>query len=465
MFSITFLGAAENVTGSRHLLQLDNKKFLIDCGIYQERDLLSRNWDAFPVDPESIDAVFLTHAHLDHCGFLPRLVKSGFKGPVYATAPTIEIAKIALLDAAKLYEEDAEKKRLRHEMTGKKVSHPVIPLYTQNDVYNVFDLFREIPCNQEFEVANGYSLICHNAGHILGSAIFEFRDKNTGKNLVFTGDLGRPNRPLLPEPERLSKIDYLVMESTYGDRVHEPDEMTYKTVASTITETAEKSGNIVVPSFAIERTQELLYCLKKLLSEDRIPHLMTFIDSPMAIKVTEVFKRYPEFLRESLKKMAEENNSPFEMDLLQPTETVEQSKSINHVKGSVIIIAGSGMCTGGRIKHHLVTNISRPESTIMFVGYQATGTLGREIISGKKQVRILGEYRQVNANIVQVNGFSSHADQNEILWWLEFLEKPPIDTFLVHGEQPAITKLKEVLMKRKSINANIAEYQTTARLE
>ncbi|HOL36164.1 MAG TPA: MBL fold metallo-hydrolase, partial [bacterium] len=361
--------------------------------------------------------------------------------------------------------EDAEKKRMRHLLSGRKVDHPVVPLYTQDDAYNVFELFREIPCNQEFEVADGYSLTCHNAGHILGSAIFEFQNKTTGKNLVFTGDLGRPNRPLLPEPERLSKIDYLVMESTYGDRVHESDEITYKTVASTITETAEKSGNIVVPSFAIERTQELLYCLKKLLSEDRIPHLMTFIDSPMAIKVTEVFKRYPEFLRESLKKMAKENNSPFEMELLQPTETVEQSKSINHVKGSVIIIAGSGMCTGGRIKHHLVTNISRPESTIMFVGYQATGTLGREIISGKKQVRILGEYRQVNANIVQVNGFSSHADQNEILWWLEFLERPPINTFLVHGEQPAIMKLKDVLMERKSINANIAEYQTTVGLE
>ncbi|HXK44870.1 MAG TPA: MBL fold metallo-hydrolase, partial [bacterium] len=311
----------------------------------------------------------------------------------------------------------------------------------------------------------GYTLICHNAGHILGSAIFEFIEKKTGKNLVFTGDLGRPNRPLLPEPERLEKIDYLVMESTYGDRVHESDEIAYETVARTITETAEKSGNIVVPSFAIERTQELLYCLKKLLAENRIPHLITFIDSPMAIKVTEVFKRYPEFLRKTINDMVNNDDSPFEMELLHPTETVDQSKSINHVRGSVIIIAGSGMCTGGRIKHHLVTNISRPESAIMFVGYQATGTLGREIISGKKQVRILGEYRQIRANIVQVNGFSSHADQNEILWWLERLEKPPINTFLVHGEEPSMMTLKDVLMERKSIKANIAEYQTSVRLE
>ncbi|HOJ31548.1 MAG TPA: MBL fold metallo-hydrolase [bacterium] len=465
MFSINFYGAVENTTGSRHLLQINGRKFLIDCGIYQEREFLSRNWEDFPVSPESIDAVFLTHAHLDHCGFLPRLVKNGFKGPVYATAPTIEIAKIALIDAAKLYEEDAEKKRMRHLLSGKKVDHPVVPLYMQDDAYNVFDLFRDIPCNQEFEIADGYTLICHNAGHILGSAIFEFIEKKTGKNLVFTGDLGRPNRPLLPEPERLEKIDYLVMESTYGDRVHESDEIAYETVARTITETAEKSGNIVVPSFAIERTQELLYCLKKLLAENRIPHLITFIDSPMAIKVTEVFKRYPEFLRKTINDMVNNDDSPFEMELLHPTETVDQSKSINHVRGSVIIIAGSGMCTGGRIKHHLVTNISRPESAIMFVGYQATGTLGREIISGKKQVRILGEYRQIRANIVQVNGFSSHADQNEILWWLERLEKPPINTFLVHGEEPSMIKLKDVLMERKSIKANIAEYQTSVRLE
>lgn len=465
MFSLTCYGAAGNVTGSRHLLNYNNKNFLIDCGLYQERELLSRNWENFPVNPENIDAIFLTHAHLDHCGFLPRLVKEGFRGPIYATEPTIEIAKIALLDAAKLYEEDAQKKILRHKLSGKKVEHPVVPLYTVDEAYDVFDYFQTIPCNENFEITDGLMLTCHNAGHILGSVMFEFIDRKTGKNLVFTGDLGRPERPLLPEPERFSKIDFLVMESTYGDSVHESDELSYEIIAQTITETAEKQGNIVVPSFAIERTQEFLYCLKKLLDENKIPHLLTFIDSPMAIKVTEVFKRYPEFLRQSFYKEVQENESPFEMELVHPTESVEESKSINHVKGSVIIIAGSGMCTGGRIKHHLITNISRPESTIMFIGYQANGTLGREIVSGKKQVRILGEYRQVNANIVQVNGFSSHADQNEILWWLSNLEKTPEKTILVHGENQAQETLKNVLYEKKSMKADIAVYGITMRIE
>ncbi|MCM8822341.1 MAG: MBL fold metallo-hydrolase [Candidatus Omnitrophica bacterium] len=462
MFTITFYGATKNVTGSRHFLNFNGRNFLIDCGIYQEREFLSRNWQDFPVKPSSIDAVFLTHAHLDHCGFLPCIVRDGFKGKIFATRPTIEIAKIALIDAAKLYEEDAEKKRRRHQLTGKTPAHPEVPLFTTEDAYDVFDLFQEIPCNEKLDISDGLMLICHNAGHILGSVIFEFIDKKTGKNLVFTGDLGRPARPLLPEPERLEKIDYLVVESTYGDRIHEPDYLSYEKIAQVISWTAKNGGNIVVPSFAIERTQEFLYCLKKLLQQNKIPHLMIFIDSPMAIKVTEVFKRYPEFLRQSLIALDE---NPFEMDLLHPTETVEQSKSINHVKGSVIIIAGSGMCTGGRIKHHLASNIGRKESTIMFIGYQAQGTLGREIISGKTEVRILGEMKKVMANIVQVNGFSSHADQSEILWWLSSLKKPPINTFLVHGENNAIETLKKTLFERKSIDATIAQYQMTVRLE
>ncbi len=465
MFSITFYGAARNVTGSRHLLRYGGKKFLIDCGIYQERELVSRNWEPFPVEPATIDAIFLTHAHLDHSGFLPCLVRDGFKGKIYATAPTIEITKIALLDAAKLYEEDAEKKRQRHKRAGTVPSHPVVPLFTTDQAYDVFDRFEEIPYNDPFQVVKGLTLTCHNSGHILGSAIIEFKDTISGKNLVFTGDLGRPGRPVLPEPERLSKIDYLVIESTYGDRVHKPDALTYETVAEAIVNTANKSGNIVVPSFAIERTQEFLYCLKKLLSQDRIPHLWIFLDSPMAIRVTEVFKKYKSFLRPSLQAQVEKSDSPFEMSHLRPTESIEESKSINHVRGSVIIIAGSGMCTGGRIKHHLVTNISRSESTIMFIGYQANGTLGREIVSGKKRVRILGEYRDVMANIIQVNGFSSHPDQNEILWWVSGLEKPPAGTFLVHGEDTALENLKQVLYEKKSIKADIADYGITVELQ
>ena len=465
MFSITFLGASRNVTGSRHLLRFNEKNFLIDCGIYQEREFLSRNWEPFPVDPSSIEAIFLTHAHLDHCGFLPCLVRDGFRGKIYATAPTIEIAKIVLLDAAKLYEEDAEKKKQRHERAGTTPKHPIVPLFTTDNAYDVFDRFEEVQYNNSFQIEKGITLTYHNSGHILGSSILEFRDITSEKNLVFSGDLGRPNRYILPEPERLSKIDYLVIESTYGNKIHESDLLTYETMAETITDTANKGGNIVVPSFAIERAQELLYCLKSLLLKNRIPHLWIFLDSPMAIRVTEVFKKYTEFLRPSLQEQIEKFDSPFEMSHLYPTKSVEESKSINHVKGSVIIIAGSGMCTGGRIKHHLVSNIGRPESTILFVGYQAHGTLGREIISGKKQVRIFGEYREVKANIVQVNGFSSHADQNEILWWLSSFENPPINTFLVHGEDTVLETLKQVLYEKKSIRADIADYGITVRLQ
>ncbi len=455
MFSIRFLGASRNVTGSKHLLTYNEKNFLIDCGIYQERQLLSRNWEKFPVEPSTIKAIFLTHAHLDHCGFLPCLVRDGFKGKIYATAPTIEITKIVLLDAAKIYQEDSEKKIQRHQRTGIVPEHPVVPLFTIDQAYDVFDRFEEIPYDDSFQIEKGLNLICHNAGHILGSTILEFRDIISGQNLVFTGDLGRPNRHVLPEPERFSHIDHLVMESTYGNRIHEADSLAYETIAETITETANKGGNIVVPSFAIERTQEFLYCLKHLLAHDRIPHLWIFLDSPMAIRITEVFKQYIDFLSPSLQT---QYDNPFEMSHLRPTESVEESKSINHVKGSVIIIAGSGMCTGGRIKHHLITNISRPESTIMFIGYQANGTLGKEIISGKKQVRILGEYREVKANVIQINGFSSHADQNEILWWLSPVENTPSNTFLVHGEDGALETLKQILYEKKSIKADIADY-------
>jgi metallo-beta-lactamase family protein len=457
MISLRFLGASRNVTGSRHLLSHGEEKVLVDCGIYQEHNLLYRNWDPFPVRPAEISSVFLTHAHLDHSGFLPCLVKQGFRGKIFATKPTIEVTKIALLDAAHIYEEDIEKKRIRHAQENRIVGHPDIPLYTVDDAYRVFDMFEEVPYSEPVTLNKHFSVTYHNAGHIIGSAMIEFKDVASGENIVFSGDLGRPNKPLLADPERFEKIDWLVLESTYGDRNHPGDEEIETVFSQVINDTKQNGGNIVIPSFAIERTQEVLYCLRKLLDKNQIPHLLVFLDSPMAIRVTEIFRQYPSFLREGMAELLK-NSSPFDFPLLKITRTPDESKGINHLRGTVIIIAGSGMCNGGRIKHHLTKNIERGESTILFVGYQANGTLGREIVDGAREVRILGRMYHVNAHIEQIQGFSSHADQSEIINWLSSLSKTPERIFLVHGEDNALNVLSEKIRETFKFPVEIGEY-------
>ncbi len=459
---LRFLGAARNVTGSRYLLDSKDMRVLIDCGMYQERDFKARNWEAFPVPPESIDAVLLTHAHLDHSGCLPRLVKQGFEGRIFGTPATGEIAKIALLDSAHLFAEDVEFKKKRHEKEGRQGPHPYEPLYTERDVMDTAPLFTGVDYGETVEVAGGIEASWHDAGHILGSAMIKVTVKHGGapRTIIFSGDVGRWNKPILRDPTCFDEADYVVTESTYGDRLHEDqDGAVDEKLCDVVNSTRERGGNIVIPSFAIERAQEVLYRLNSLLLDGCIPHTMVFLDSPMAAKVTEVFKRYPDLYDEEMSKLVREGNSPFRFPSLKLSTSVHDSKAINHIRGTVIIIAGSGMCTGGRVKHHLAANISRPESTVLFVGYQAKGTLGRAIADGSEEVRILGQTKSVRAAVARIDGFSSHADRDELLRWLSSIEKPPRHVFVTHGEEEAAISFARLISEKRGWKATSPAYE------
>jgi metallo-beta-lactamase family protein len=462
--SIRFLGAARNVTGSSYLVEHRGGRVLVDCGLYQERKFRERNWAPFAVDPESIDAVLLTHAHLDHCGLLPRLVREGFSGPICCTPATAEIARIVLLDSARIQEEDAEFKRRRHEKEGRKGPHPEEPLYGEEDAERTLPLFRTVGYNSPTPVAGGISASFFEAGHILGSSMIRLELDGTAaagearRSVVFSGDIGQWDKPIIENPTVFSEADYVVMESTYGDRTHEDPGEVEDLLAEAVNKTRRDGGNLLIPSFALERTQEVLYQLNLLLQAGRIPHLMVFVDSPMAVSVTEVFKDHPELFDDAMQELMQAGHSPFSFSGLKMTRSVEQSKAINHIRGTSIIIAGSGMCTGGRIKHHLVHNIYRKESTILFVGYQAEGTLGRQILSGAREVRILGQTWRRRAGIRRISGFSAHADQPALLRWLGGLKRPPRRLFLTHGEADAIRVLAEKIDREKGWKPVAPEY-------
>ncbi len=457
---LRFLGAARNVTGSRHLLEVDGLRVLVDCGLYQERQFLARNWDPFPIPPKKIDAVLLTHAHLDHCGLLPKLVGEGFRGRIYCTAATAEIARIILLDAAHLQEEDAEYKRKRHRREGRRGPYPEDPLYTTADAQKTLSRFSPVRYRQPVKIGKKVHAVFHDAGHIFGSSMItltsERKDQST--TVLFSGDVGRRNMPILEDPTVFHRADYCLVESTYGDRVHQNGQDVKNRLADIINSTVEAGGNVIIPSFALERSQDILYHLNELLIAGRIPHLKVFLDSPMAIKVTEVFKEHPELFDEEMAERIKEQLSPFEFPGLKMTRTAGQSKAINDMKGPVVVIASSGMCTGGRVKHHLVHNISRPECTILFVGYQATGTLGRIIVDGAQEVRIHGRMHPVRARIARVDGFSAHADRDELLQWLSGLREPPRAVFVVHGEADAAEAFGEYLREKTGWKVFVPAY-------
>lgn len=458
---LRFLGAAQNVTGSRHMLEVNGTRLLVDCGLYQERQFKERNWEPFDFPASSINAVLLTHAHLDHCGLLPKLVKDGFTGPVYCTAATAEIARIIMLDSARLQEEDAEYKRKRHEREGRKGPFPVVPLYTTADVEATLPLFRKVHYKKPVEIADGIKATFCEAGHVLGSAVIHVCVQKNGetRSILFSGDIGRPDRPIVRDPAELDEADYILVESTYGDRVHRGRGDIKAEIAEVINSTQATGGNIVVPSFALERSQEMLFYVNELLVENAIPHLMVFLDSPMAGAITKVFKHHRELFDEEMTEFMENGGSPFAFAGLKYTQTATESKAINHIRGTAIIIAGSGMCTGGRIKHHLVNNIERPESTIMFVGYQAVGTLGRRIVEGEKEVRILGEKRQVKAKVVQIHGFSAHADKKELLGWLSSLKNHPRRIFVVHGEAESAKAFGQYIHEKTGWAVSVPEFK------
>jgi metallo-beta-lactamase family protein len=465
--NLTFMGAARGVTGSRYLVEANNLKLLVDCGLYQEREFLHRNWEAFRCSPAELNAVLLTHAHLDHSGLLPKLVNEGFRGRVICTPATADITKIMLIDSAHLQEEDAAYKKKRHLREGRKVPYPEIPLYTVADAEASLRLFTPVEYNQPAAIGNGIEATFHDAGHVLGSSMIKLVISQGGekRSIVFSGDIGRWDRPILHDPDVFRKTDYIVMESTYGDRQHEGTEVIGDELVEIVKTAFAAGGNIIVPSFALQRAQEILYYLNILLMENRIPALTVYLDSPMAIKITEVFKRYSEQFDDEMKDLIRKRQSPFDFPGLNMVETVDESKALNEIKGTIMIIAGSGMCTGGRIKHHLVNNIPRPECTILFVGYQAEGTLGRQILDGAKSVRIYGQQCPVRARITQIQGFSAHADRDELLKWLSRLSAEPKLIFVTHGEARAADRFKAFLIEKTNYKVTVPTYGMKVRLE
>ncbi|MBU1069973.1 MBL fold metallo-hydrolase [Myxococcota bacterium] len=463
---LTFLGAAGNVTGSCTLLRLGEHRILIDCGLFQERALQSRNWEPFFVAPGSVDAVLLTHAHLDHCGRLPKLVKDGFGGKVFCTPATLEIARVLLFDSAYLQEEDMRKKKRRHEKQGKISPFPYEPLYAKEHVEDTVPLFVPAPYATPVKVAPGITARFHEAGHIFGSAMIELTLEQGGEILtvVFSGDVGRLNLPIINDPHQFEHADVLIVESTYGNRTHGTVESIPDELARVIMDTHRRGGNIVIPGFAVERTQEILYHLTGLLREKRIPPLLTFVDSPMAVKVTEIFSKHPELFDPETVELLRNGISPYDFPGLTLSRTVEQSKAINQIRGVAIIIAGSGMCTGGRVKHHLINNISRHESTILFVGYQSPGTLGRQILDGPEEVRIFGEFLPVKAKIEKISGFSGHADHEELQRWMSSIKNVPRQVFVNHGDPESAAALAADLTSSRGWSCTVPEYQVQYKL-
>jgi metallo-beta-lactamase family protein len=366
-----------------------------------------------------------------------------------------------LLDSANLQQEDTEFKKKRHEKERRKGPYPEVPLYTIDDAKASFPLFSPVEYGKVLSIGKGVEATFYDAGHVLGSSMIEVRIRQNGEDrtILFSGDIGRWGKPILRDPTLFEEADYVLVESTYGDRSLEPLEDAANKLADVINTTVKSGGNIVIPSFALERSQEMLYYLNEFLIEDRIPHLMVFFDSPMAVSITEVFEHHPELFDKEMIRLMRQKKSPFDFRGLNLVRTAEESKAINRIKGTVIIIAGSGMCTGGRIKHHLVTNMSKKESTILFAGYQAVGTLGREIVDGAKQVRILGQRYPVRARVAQINGFSAHADRDGLLKWLSSLRRSPRRLFVTHGESSVSQHFAALVKDKTGWEVTVPEYQ------
>lgn len=450
MVKIKFLGAASQVTGSCYHLSSNGLNFLVDGGLYQEREYLGRNWQPFPVPLDKVDYLLLTHAHLDHSGLIPKMVKEGFRGKIICTPPTSELLPIVLYDSAKLQEEDAELKRKRHEREGRRGPHPEVPLYTAAEVDRVLPLIEPVDYQQEIDLGSGIKVIFHEAGHIIGSAIVEILAGNNGsqRRLIYSGDLGQWGKPLVRDPEIFHQADYIFLESTYGDRDHEETGQIPDRLAEIINRTIRQKGNLIIPTFAIERAQELMYHLNNLVRKGKTPTVPVFLDSPMAINVTDVFSHHLDSLDAEARHLFTSGQNPFEFPGLKLIRDFRDSQAIAKMKTPAIIMAGSGMCTGGRIKQHLVNNINRRESTILFVGYQAKGTMGRQILEGQSPVRIYGQNYPVKANIEQIQGFSAHADHKQLIKWLSYFDQPPHQLFLVHGEKEVLeTFSKEIAGK------------------
>jgi metallo-beta-lactamase family protein len=457
---ITFCGAARQVTGSCYFLEAGGMKMLVDCGLFQERPFLERNWTPFAFPPGDIDAILLTHAHLDHSGLIPKIVREGFSGTVLTTAGTADLVSIALMDAARIQEEDAAYKAKRHKKEGRKGAHPEIPLYTVEDVQRAMPLVEEVAYERLVPLGDAVSARFWDAGHILGSAMIEVtaRENGASRTLVFSGDIGQWDKPFLRDPSLFDRADYVVMESTYADRDHEDPKAIEEILADTVRGAVRSRGNVLIPTFAIERAQELMFHFSRLVRNKAIPELPIYLDSPMAREVTAAFERHPEDLDEEALALFREGENPFDFPGLVIVQSIEESKAINTAKGSSVIMAGSGMCTGGRIKHHLLYNIGRPESTVLFVGYQARETLGRQILEGESPVRIHGQWLPVKAHVGKINGFSAHADRKALARWLDGFRKPPRRLFITHGDEEVALHFGERVRDKRGWNVDVPKY-------
>lgn len=455
-----FLGANRQVTGSRYLLEAGGLKIMVDCGMFQERKFQARNWETSPFPVDEIDYVLLTHAHLDHVGLLPRLVAQGYDGPVISVEPTVELAEIIMRDSGGIQEEDAAYKRKRHKREGRRGPYPEIPLYTEKDAENVTPLLEGVPYNQTVKLNENVSATFYEAGHILGSACIDFdvREDRQGRRIVFSGDIGQRDSPLLNDPEVITQADYIVMESTYGDRNHKEVGPIPDQIARVVREAFGRLGNLIIPTFAMERAQELLYYIGQLINDNGIPRVPVYLDSPMAIDVTEVFNRFCGYLNEEMRCRVEEDFTALRFPELKMVRHVEDSRVLNESRGPGIILASSGMCTGGRIKHHLMHNLGRPDSTILFVGYQAEGTLGRQLLDGAREVRIHGKMWKVHARTEQIFGLSAHADRDDLLYWLGGFEQAPSRIFLTHGEESVSLSLADSIRAELGLLVDVPEY-------
>ena len=456
---IKFLGAAGTVTGSCHVIETAVARFAIDCGMHQGNEAIERrNLDTTVYQPGRMDFFLLTHAHIDHSGLLPRMVKTGFSGKIYCTPPTRDLLGIMLEDSAHIQEMEAEWTSRRSRRHG---GRPVAPLYTRADAAAATKLLTAIPYGETFSPAPGITAIYHDAGHILGSAFIELSLNGNGSRtrLLFSGDLGRPDQLLVNNPDRPVDADYLFLEGTYGDRDHKDESQSRAELQQAIDYSYARGGKVIIPAFAVERTQEVLYCLHMLSRDGKIPADMpVFVDSPLAIKATEIFRRNPAYLDAETKALFDRGEDPFGLPNLQFTQSTDQSREINTMAGPAIVISASGMCNAGRVKHHLRHNLWRPESSIVFVGFQAVGTPGRKIVDGAKTIRILGEEVAVAARVFTIGGFSSHAGQSQILQWLSHFKINHPEVFLVHGEQKALNTLAGLVRERFGLTVRIPLY-------
>jgi metallo-beta-lactamase family protein len=457
MTRIKFLGAAGTVSGSKYLIDTGKTRFLVDCGMFQgPKRLRLLNWEKPPVAPQSIDHVLLTHAHLDHSGMLPVLVREGFRGKIWATSVTAELCEISLLDAAHLQEEDA---RFANKMKFSK-HEPALPLYTTEDAEQVLPHLKPVAYDTPNELSDGTQVRFLDAGHILGSAIVEVTAPDGGRpvRMVFSGDLGRYDALILRDPEAVEQADYLLVESTYGNRQHPPEEPV-KELASIINETARRGGMLVIPSFAVGRTQTLLYIMRDMRLRGLIPDLPIFVDSPMAQRVTDVFCRHIDIFDEEAKAVFKKTGKcPILSPSLQFVHSREESQKINEMRYPAIIISASGMATGGRVLHHLKYRLPDPRNTVLFVGYQAVGTRGQLLRDGARTIKIHGEMVPVRAQIRNIEAFSGHADSAEILRWLHMFKTPPKMTFIVHGEPESSKALADEIHSSLGWKTHIPEY-------